>query len=97
MVLLGDELRVNICHTGMCNGNNVVKGEMPNPCGERYPKFTEASQNTTVYVFIGQGSQEPSMGMGPYNSSPVVGKLPGQVLMLTSPLYMVFSPRDCQG
>jgi hypothetical protein len=89
MVLPVDELRANICCTGMHNGNNA--------CDERYPKFAEVSQTTTVHVFVGQGSQEPSMGMCPYNGSPVVGELPGQVLMPTSLLYMVFSPRDCPG
>jgi fatty acid synthase subunit beta len=30
----------------------------------------EVSQSSTVYVFTGQGSQEPGMGMDLYNSSP---------------------------
>ena len=30
----------------------------------------EVSQPSTVYVFTGQGSQEPGMGMDLYNSSP---------------------------
>ena len=30
----------------------------------------EFSQPTTIYVFTGQGSQEPAMGMDLYNSSP---------------------------
>jgi fatty acid synthase subunit alpha, fungi type len=71
MVLPGDELKVNIRHVGMRDGNIVVKIETINDCGEKVLEGSaEVAQSTTVYVFTGQGSQEAGMGMDLYNSSP---------------------------
>lgn len=71
MVLPGDELSVKIRHIGMRGGNMVVKIETFNNSGEKVLEGSaEVAQPTTVYVFTGQGSQEPGMGMDLYNSSP---------------------------
>ena len=53
------------------DGNKVVKVETVNQRGEKVLEGTaEVAQPTTVYVFTGQGSQEPGMGMDLYNNSP---------------------------
>ncbi|KAH7884386.1 hypothetical protein F5I97DRAFT_1968464 [Phlebopus sp. FC_14] len=71
MVLPGDDLHVKIRHIGMRDGNMVVKVETLNQRDEKVLEGTaEIAQATTVYVFTGQGSQEPGMGMDLYNSSP---------------------------
>ncbi|KAK0450204.1 fatty acid synthase [Armillaria borealis] len=70
MVLPGDELSVKLRHTGMRDGNMVVKVETFNSQGDKVIDGTaEVSQPRTVYVFTGQGSQEPGMGMDLYNTS----------------------------
>ncbi|PFH52946.1 hypothetical protein AMATHDRAFT_138867 [Amanita thiersii Skay4041] len=71
MVLPGDELNVKIRHTGMRDGNFVVNVDTVNALGEKVLQGTaEVAQPPTVYVFTGQGSQEPGMGMDLYNNSP---------------------------
>ncbi|KAI0368773.1 fatty acid synthase [Pilatotrama ljubarskyi] len=71
MVLPGDELQVKIKHVGMRDGNFVVSIETVNGRGEKVLAGTaEVAQPNTVYVFTGQGSQEPGMGMDLYNNSP---------------------------
>ncbi|KAF8656258.1 hypothetical protein AX16_002694 [Volvariella volvacea WC 439] len=71
MIIPGDELKVKIRHIGMRDGNIVVKVETTNGQGEKVLEGTaEVAQPTTVYVFTGQGSQEPGMGMDLFNSSP---------------------------
>ncbi|KAI0360181.1 fatty acid synthase [Trametes cingulata] len=71
MVLPGDELQVKIKHVGMRDGNFVVNVETVNSRGEKVLAGTaEVAQPNTVYVFTGQGSQEPGMGMDLYNNSP---------------------------
>ncbi|KZT29627.1 fatty acid synthase [Neolentinus lepideus HHB14362 ss-1] len=71
MVLPGDILQVKLRHIGMRAGNLVVKVETINAQGEKVLEGTaEVAQPTTVYVFTGQGSQEPGMGMDLYNNSP---------------------------
>ena len=68
MVLPGDELKVDIRHTGMRDGNTVVKVETWNARSKKVLQgSTEVSQPPTIY---GQGSQEAGMGMDLYNSSP---------------------------
>jgi fatty acid synthase subunit alpha, fungi type len=71
MVLPGDELKVDIRHTGMRDGNTVVKVETWNTRGEKVLQGSaEVSQLPTIYVFTGYGSQEAGMDMDLYNSSP---------------------------
>lgn len=71
MVLPGEELEATISHVGMKDGNMVVKVTTTNARGEKVLEGSaEVAQPTTVYVFTGQGSQEPGMGMDLYNSSP---------------------------
>ncbi|EKM78079.1 hypothetical protein AGABI1DRAFT_61049 [Agaricus bisporus var. burnettii JB137-S8] len=71
MVLPNDELEVKLKHTCMRDGNIVVAIETTNSRGEKVLVGTaEVKQPTTVYVFTGQGSQEPGMGMDLYNNSP---------------------------
>ncbi|KZT67951.1 hypothetical protein DAEQUDRAFT_367722 [Daedalea quercina L-15889] len=71
MVLPRDELQVKVKHVGMRDGNIVVRVETTNSQGEKVLEGTaEVAQPKTVYVFTGQGSQEPGMGMDLYNNSP---------------------------
>ena len=71
MVLPGEELHVKIKHIGMRRGNMVVKVETYNDRDAKVLEGTaEVAQPPTAYVFTGQGSQEPGMGIELYNSSP---------------------------
>ncbi|KAJ3517947.1 hypothetical protein NLJ89_g178 [Agrocybe chaxingu] len=71
MVIPGDTLEVKLRHIGMRDGNLVIKIDTTNSQGEKVLQGSaEVSQPTTVYVFTGQGSQEPGMGMDLYNNSP---------------------------
>lgn len=71
MVLPGDELTVQLKHTGMRNGNMVIQVSTVNSRGEKVIEGSaEVAQPTTAYVFTGQGSQEAGMGMDLYNNSP---------------------------
>ena len=71
MVLPGDELKANIRHIGMRDGNIVVRVSTSNQRGEKVLEATaEVAQSTTVYVFTGQGSQEFGTGIDIYASLP---------------------------
>ena len=71
MVLPGEELPVKIKHIGMRQGNPVVKVETYNDRDAKVLEGTsEVAQPPTAYVFTGQGSQEPGLGMELYNNSP---------------------------
>jgi fatty acid synthase subunit alpha, fungi type/fatty acid synthase subunit beta, fungi type len=73
MVLPGDEVSVKLSHIGMKDSNVVVKVEPTNQRGDKIIQgATEVAQPPTVYVFTGQGSQEPGMGMDLCGSSPAV-------------------------
>ena len=52
-------------------GGSLVKTTTSNSGGAKVLEGTvEVARPTTAYVFTGQGSQEPGMGMDFYNSSP---------------------------
>jgi len=71
MVLLGDKFKVDICRAVMKDGKGVVPISTTNQRGENVIESSaEVRQPGTVYVFTGQGSREPGMGMDLYGSSP---------------------------
>ena len=71
MALSRDTLSVQISYTGMHNGNMAIKVNTMNQCSNKIIDGTaDVTQPPAIYVFTGQGSQEPGMGMDLYNSSP---------------------------
>ncbi|KAF2107795.1 acyl transferase domain-containing protein [Lophiotrema nucula] len=77
MVLPGDVLQVGFAHRSMENGRMVLKVSVRKVDGDELVMEGEAEidQPTTAYVFTGQGSQSPSMGMELYQSSPAAKKV----------------------
>ncbi|TPX39930.1 hypothetical protein SeMB42_g06180 [Synchytrium endobioticum] len=73
MVLPGDQLETKLYHVGMINGRKLIKIETYKLGGDVkvLEGTAEVDQPTTSYVFTGQGSQEPAMGMGLYASSDI--------------------------
>jgi enoyl reductase-like protein/3-oxoacyl-ACP reductase-like protein/acyl dehydratase len=72
MVMPGDTLSTQVRHVGMRNGCRVVEVETVNQDGATVLTATaEVAPPPTAYVFTGQGSQSPGMGMDLYQSSAV--------------------------
>ncbi|KAH9950013.1 fatty acid synthase [Amylocystis lapponica] len=78
MILPQDRLTVTIKHVGMRDGNIVVKVETMNDNGDKVLVGTaEVAQPSTVYVFTGQGSQEPGQ---PEEKTVHFGGIKGQAI-----------------
>ena len=72
MVLPMDTLQTQLVHVGMHQGRKLIKIDTFNQHGVKVLHgIAEIDQPTTAYVFTGQGSQEPKMGMDLYESSAV--------------------------
>ncbi|KAI8326430.1 hypothetical protein GQ54DRAFT_336614 [Martensiomyces pterosporus] len=71
MVFPKDCLETKVFHVGMKDGRILVKGQTFKVDGELVlDSIAEIEQETTAYVFTGQGSQEVGMDMDLYESSP---------------------------
>ncbi|KAJ2718169.1 fatty acid synthase alpha subunit Lsd1, partial [Coemansia sp. Benny D115] len=74
-VYANDKLQVQLDHTGMCDGDQIIRGRVYR-LQDKSDVVLECTATVqaprTMYVFTGQGSQEPGMGMDLYASSHVV-------------------------
>ncbi|PYH87635.1 beta subunit of fatty acid synthase [Aspergillus ellipticus CBS 707.79] len=77
MVLPGDQLAVQVQHVGMIEGRLLLKitASKVDTNDPVIQAEAEVEQPSTVYVFTGQGSQSPGMGMGLYQSSPAAKRI----------------------
>ncbi|EGD92081.1 hypothetical protein H112_00371 [Trichophyton rubrum D6] len=71
-VFEGDRLSVSIDHIGMCRGQLMISVKAENAVSGMKVLSARATieQPTTAYVFTGQGSQQPGMGLELYKTSP---------------------------
>jgi fatty acid synthase subunit beta len=70
MVFPGDELACHMRHVGMSRGKKLVSVEVFNQNGEKVLSGdAKVLQKKTAFVFTGQGSAEPGMGMERYRKS----------------------------
>ncbi|KAJ9435828.1 Fatty acid synthase subunit beta (FAS I), partial [Diplonema papillatum] len=76
MVLPDDVLNTTLSHVGMTQGKKLINITVTNQQGSIVIKGTaEVEEAPTAYVFTGQGSQSPGMGMDLYGSSKVAKDL----------------------